>query len=82
MRGSAVKRCRTPLIPEQGPFVHREGPRFRAGRAPAEDGCAGRILGKENAPFTFSPPHVVEGSRGIEASLAGHTGPPVVEYGR
>lgn len=52
------------------------------GRAPAEEGFAVRIVGKDNAPFTSSPHHVVEGSWGVEANPAGHTGPPVVEYGR
>ncbi len=67
---------------EPGPGVHREDPRFREGRAPAEEGFAVRIVGKDSAPFTSSPHHVVEGSWGVEANPAGHTGPPVVEYGR
>jgi hypothetical protein len=62
------------VIREQGPGVDRKGPRVRESREPVEEGCAVRVVGKDRAPFESSPHHVVERSRCVEASLAGHGG--------
>jgi hypothetical protein len=62
------------MIREQSPGVHPEGARGREGREPAEEILAVRVVGKDHAPFQASHHHVVEGSGGIEASLARHNG--------
>jgi len=62
------------VIREQGPGVHREGARVRERREPAEEGLAVRVVGKDHAPFQAAHHHVVEGSGGVEASLARHSG--------
>jgi len=60
------------VIGQEGPGVHRDGPRLgQGGQAGDEVGAVG-VVPEDGAPLPALHHHVVQGVWGIEARLAGH----------